>query len=408
MKFMTIAKWEFTHRVKSKWFIFSLIFPLIIIGFSVLPTLLMTSETGGKTFAVIDSTGWLDEQIIASFSEQYQTEEGEPRYDWIPLQVQTIDNPTAAADSMLAQDIIQGYVVIPADVRESRQVKFFAESVTNFQDQERITSTVSTLVSRREMEENNLDADLIQDLTRDVDLMTYEIRQGEAREGNELMAFAQPYFFVFLLMISILMSSQILMRSVLEERQNRLVELLVSSVTTNNLMSGKILGIGAMGLLQVIIYIVLAQTFAGRFDLELITTTGLVGFFLFFIPGYLLYSSFYASVGSLFTSEQDAQQAMGVLSMIIVLPIIFLPLAITNPDTVWVQILSYVPPITPFFMIMRINLGVLPIWEYILSFGILIGFTYLTMRIAGKVFNTAILMYGKRPTLPEIIRWIRA
>ncbi|HKJ69075.1 MAG TPA: ABC transporter permease, partial [bacterium] len=191
-------------------------------------------------------------------------------------------------------------------------------------------------------------------------------------------------------------------------RQNRLVELLVSSAGTNNLMSGKILGIGAMGLLQVIIYLALAQAAATYFSVELITLGGILGFLIYFIPGYLLYGSFYAAVGSLFTSEQEAQQAIGVISLVGVFPIIFIPFAMTNPGSVLVQVLSYIPPITPFFMILRMHLGSVPLWEYGLSFALLVGFTYLTMRIAGKLFNTVILMYGKRPSLSEIVRWIRA
>ncbi len=408
MKLLTIAKWEFIHRVKSKWFIFSLVFPLFIIAISVLPTLLMQEESGTKTFALIDETGWVGEQLMGKFSEEYRLENGDPRYEWIPLQEQQMDSPTAAADSMLSEDIIDGYIVIPSDIQKTRQAEYYSESVGNFRDQMRIGNTLSTLVARREMTAYNLDPELIEDLTREVNLATFEVRKGEAKQGNELLAFAGPYVYVFILLMAIFMSAQILMRSVLEERQNRLVELLVSSVTTNNLMSGKILGIGAMGLLQVIIYIALAQIVAVRFDVELVTLAGLVGFFLFFIPGFLLYGSFYAAVGSLFTSEQDAQQAIGVISLIIVVPVIFLPMAIMNPEATLVQILSYVPPITPFFMIMRMNLGTLPLWEYILSFTVLVGFTYLTMRLAGKVFNTAVLMYGKRPTVPEILRWLRA
>ncbi|HKJ69513.1 MAG TPA: ABC transporter permease [bacterium] len=408
MKLLTVAKWEFVHRVKSKWFIFSLVFPLIIIGISVLPTLLMQEESGRKTFALIDETNWVGEHLMQSFTEQYRMDNGEPRYEWIPLQGQQMDSPAAAADSMLAGDIIDGYIVIPADIRDTRRAEYYGESVGNFRDQMRFSSTLSTLIARREMTARNLNPELIEDLTRDVELATFEVRKGEAKQGNELLAFAGPYFYVFILLMAIFMSAQILMRSVLEERQNRLVELLISSVTTNILMSGKILGIGAMGLLQVIIYIALAQVVAVRFGVELVTLTGLIGFFLYFILGFLLYGSFYAAVGSLFTSEQDAQQAIGVISLIIVVPVIFLPMAIMNPEATLVQILSYVPPITPFFMIMRMNLGTLPFWEYVLSFSILVGFTYLTMRLAGKVFNTAVLMYGKRPTVPEIVRWLRA
>lgn len=408
MKFFKIAQWEFSQRVKSKWFIFSLVFPLLIMGVSFLPALLIQKNVEVKTFALIDQTGWTGDSLMADFSQKYVRDDHRPQYEWIPLAGQNMSSPKAAADSMLARNVIDGYIIIPGNILESRKAEYYGESVGNFNDQLRLSQTLSNIVARREMAMHHLDPSLIENLTRDVNLATFEVRGGKTQQGNEVMAFAGPYFFVFILFMAIFMTSQILMRSVLEERQNRLVELLVSSAGSNHLMSGKILGIGAMGLLQVIIYLVVAQVVATYFHVNLITVGGIAGFLLYFIPGYLLYASFYAAVGSLFTSEQEAQQAVGVISLVGVVPLIFVPFAMTNPGSILVQILSYIPPITPFFMILRMHLGVIPFWEYALSFILLVSFTYLTIRIAGKLFNTVILMYGKRPSLPEIVRWIRA
>ena len=409
MRLLTIARWEFIHRIKSKWFLIStLILPLIILGFAVLPTLLMQEDTQAKTFAVIDGTGWVGTDLQSNLVEKYTLKDGRPQYQMIPLDRNGSGAARAIADSLLSDEVINGYIVIPENIIQDREADYYGRNVGNFKDLSRVENQLSTIVTTYRMRQENLDPDVINDITRDVDLESFEIKGGEVSEGNELMAFFGPYFYIMLLFFAVFMSSQILMRSVLEERQNRVVEVLVSSVTPNTLMSGKILGLGAMGLVQVAIYMIVGQTAAIYKGTTLVDLAGVLGFMLYFIPGFLLYAAFYSAVGAIFTSEQEAQQISGLLSFIAVAPIVFLPFAMNNPESTVVQILSYIPPLTPFFMILRMHITTLPLWEYAVSLAVLTLFVFFTVRLAGKVFATAILMYGKRPTLPEIIRWMRA
>jgi ABC-2 type transport system permease protein len=122
----------------------------------------------------------------------------------------------------------------------------------------------------------------------------------------------------------------------------------------------------------------------------------------------LLYASIFAAIGCVFNSEQEAQQFMAILSVLTVLPIILSSYVITNPNATIVKILSYIPVITPFFMILRIGIEMPSILEIIATLGLMVGFVIFTMYAAGKIFRVAILMYGKRPKFDEIIRWIKA
>ncbi|MCF7803072.1 MAG: ABC transporter permease [Candidatus Marinimicrobia bacterium] len=409
MKVLTIARWEFIHRIKSKWFLIStLVLPLIILGFAVLPTLLMQEDTQSKTFALIDETGWVGEELRTTVGEQYTLKDGRPQYQFLPLGSRELKAAKSVADSLLNDGVINGYLVLPGDILDTRDAEYYGKNVGNFKDLSRLQNELTSIVSEYRMKQQDLDPELISEITRQVNLEAFEIKGDEVSQGNELMAFFGPYFYIMLLFFAVFMSSQILMRSVLEERQNRVVEVLVSSVTPNTLMSGKILGLGAMGVVQIAIYMTVGQAAAVYKGTSLIELSSLLGFIVYFIPGFLLYAAFYSAIGSIFTSEQEAQQISGMMSFIAIAPIIFLPFAMNNPESTMVQILSYIPPLTPFFMILRMNIATLPVWEYVVSLGLLVSFTYITIRLAGKVFSTAILMYGKRPTLPEIIRWMRA
>lgn len=409
MKILTIARWEFIHRIKSKWFLIStLLLPVIILGFAVLPTLLMQEDTQAKTFGLVDRTDWVGKELQAELLEKYLLKDGRPLYQFIPLNGTTAKMARSTADSLLNDDVINGYVLIPEDIIDSRRAEYYGRNVSNFKDLSRIENQLSGIITTYKMQQENLDPEVINEITRDVSLESFEIKGGEVSEGSELMAFFGPYFYIMLLFFAVFMSSQILMRSVLEERQNRVVEVLVSSVTPNTLMSGKILGLGAMGVVQIAIYMTVGQAAAVYKGTSLVELSSLIGFIVYFIPGFLLFAAFYSAIGSIFTSEQEAQQISGLMSFVAIAPIIFLPFAMNNPESTMVQILSYIPPLTPFFMILRMNIATLPWWEFAVSLTVLIVFVYFTVRMAGKVFATAILMYGKRPTLPEIFRWMRA
>jgi ABC-2 type transport system permease protein len=139
-----------------------------------------------------------------------------------------------------------------------------------------------------------------------------------------------------------------------------------------------------------------------------VTPGRLALFFAYFIPGFLMFAGFYAAVGSLFTSEQEAQQAMAFMSLIIVIPMFLIQPVIMNPEATYVNVLTYIPPLTPFLMMLKMNSTAVPIWQYALTIGELVLFAGLVIYAAGKVFSTSILLYGKRPTVPEILRWIKA
>jgi ABC-2 type transport system permease protein len=172
-------------------------------------------------------------------------------------------------------------------------------------------------------------------------------------------------------------------------------------------MGGKILGLGMLGLTQSAIYL-LAGTIAGYYyDITIITFSIGALYFVYFILGYLLYAGIYIGVGTLFDSEQEAQQAIQIITFIAVIPMLLWTLVIENPNSNLVNALCYFPPVTPFFMMIKIAVGETTLWQVLSTILVMMVSVYGSIRLSAKLFRTAILLYGKRITLPEIIRWIK-
>ena len=400
---LKVAKWEFLTRLKSKLFLFmSVLFPLIMIGFMVVPSLLMTKlDTETKTLGIVDSTEILGTKIQTKITGNYKLNNGEQKYQVMLFKA----NEIGLAESLLDSADIDGYLVLPAKVIDNNSVKYYSKILGDIKSTSEIRHAVDDVVARERMLLENIDPDVIKKLTRNIHFIALEPGQTEAT--NELMSYITPLIFVMMLFFTIFMTSQILMRSVLQERSNKLIETLLSSVSAGELMSGKILGLGMLGLLQLLIYMVIGLAVSATKGLEILTSLDVVFFFVYFVFGYLLYAAIFAAIGSIFDSEQEAQQITSVLSIICVLPIMLSSFVIANPNATMTVVLSYIPVMTPFFMILRIGVEMPSAIQIISTILVLSVSVIFTIYVAGKIFRTAILMYGKRPTLPEILRWIK-
>ncbi|MBU4445726.1 ABC transporter permease [bacterium] len=406
-----IARWEYITRIRSKWFIIStLIIPIVLVGFMFLSALVMESSGSEmKLIALIDETHELSDRFEQIIYERYLLKNGQPKYQVIVLRDHTVEKSIETASDLLDSMIIDAYVYIPADIMKENNVKYYSRYLSNYRDQSEVHSVLNSILLERRFEDAGLDAQLVKQLTRRVNFEMVEVgRTGEKKQKSEIISYIIPIIFVLMLYFAIVMSSQVLLRSVLEERTNRLVEILLSSVSSTELMSGKILGLGLLGLTQLLFYMIcgsLISTFKG---FDILTSYHILYFLMYFVLGYMFFSGIFSAFGAIFTSEQDAQQAVSIISIISVLPLLMSSYVIANPTATVTIILSHIPFITPFFMILLIGMDIPPTWHIISTTLVLIVSAVLSMLAAGKIFRTAILMYGKRPTLPEIIQWVKS
>ena len=216
-----------------------------------------------------------------------------------------------------------------------------------------------------------------------------------------------PYLFLMILFMTVFMSGQLLLRSVMEERTSRTIEILLCSVTPDELMKGKILGLGALGTVQMLFYLILGLLATKYKGWAMIEYSQIPFFLIYFLTGYLFYAAIFAAMGTFFTSEQEAQQSSGIISIIAVLPIAFASYFITNPGSSFTIASSYFPPLTPFMMIIRLGTESVERNEIFLTTVLMIFSCWFLLKIAGKIFRTAILLYGKKITIKEVLTWIQ-
>jgi ABC-2 type transport system permease protein len=203
-------------------------------------------------------------------------------------------------------------------------------------------------------------------------------------------------------------SGQLLVRSVLEEKSNRIIEVLISSCSPSELMVGKVLGLSAMGLTQMGFWAIVALAVFARFGSSVLPPADhLLLMAVYFVLGYLLYSAIFITVGTPVTTEQEAQQVNSYLVLFVVLPVALVVPVMQHPEATWVKVLTYIPLLTPTFMALRIPVQMPSPVEIIASIVLLVVATYVMMIVAGRIFRVAILATGKRPSLREVLAWAR-
>lgn len=233
-------------------------------------------------------------------------------------------------------------------------------------------------------------------------------------QENPFIAFGMPYIFALLFMLSIFFTSGFLLQGVAEEKENRLIEILLSSVSARQLLSGKVMGLGAAGLMQIVIWLISAVVLAAIASATILPIGGLtipIGLIVFgviyFILGYLLFGILMAGLGSIGATARESSQWTTIVVLPAVIPIMLIGLFITNPGHVVFTILTLFPLTAPITAVMRLSIAPLPTWELLLSIAILIASILGAMWLASRVFRTFLLMYGKRPSLGELWRYIR-
>lgn len=411
-KILAVAKWEYVEKVTKKSFLIGLVLmPVFIFAMAILPTFLMKQpETKSKTFGIIDLTDSLFTPVNGKMMGTYKLPDGQPSYVLQRISGSSdLGELKKIGDQMALDEKIDGYVVIGKDIETARTCEYRARNVSNFFDIERFRSTISGTMIERKLRAEGLDWKHIQELSKSVEMTTVKVtKKGEEKGIGFLETFFTSYIFIILLMFLILTTGQFLIRSLVEEKSNRIIEVLISSCSPTELMAGKILGLSGLGLTQVLVWGTMGAVGVVVAGTHFIAIENFLFVLVYFILGYLLYAAIFVGIGSLASTEQEAQQFTSYVSMILVLPIALAFVAMQNPDSTLIKVLTYIPLLTPTFMTMRLAIQMPPMWEIVATTVLLGGSALLAVWMAGKVFRVGILVYGKRPNLNEIVRWIRA
>lgn len=423
-KMLTVMKREYLTRIKTKGFIISTFaLPLLILAMLFVPAILAVVSTDDQQkIAVIDLTDKVYQKLDEALSDTAAT--GERLY--LFEQIKTTAAGVAREKDRLREEItsgdLTGLMIIPSTVFEDNKVEYYAKNVSNFTQNREMRNVITSVVQEIRILERGISPELVDELTKRVNFETFRVgKEGEQKDMGQ--TFILAFVLVMFLYITLVVYGATVMQAVTEEKSTRVVELIISSVKPFQLMAGKIFGIGSVGLTQFLIWSLsaallsaYASAIVGAFNsspaaadvaLPQLSPEILVYFVLYFILGYILFATLYAAVGAIVNSQEEAQQMQFPVIMLLIIPLILMQFVIRNPNATSSVVLSFIPFFKPILFFTRIVVDTPPFGEILLSFAVLILSITLMIYLVGKIFRVGILMYGKRPTLPEVLRWIR-
>ncbi len=418
-KILTIIKREYRETVLKKGFIIlTILIPVIMIGLTIVPALLIQMETDTpSTISVVDESGLIGDALQYTLNDTLKN--GQPRFIFNVIHsTGRTGDFIAKQKKLIEEELIDGFLFIPASVADSNRIEYYARNVSDFQTNRILNNTVEKIITDHRLKSSGFDPAIVQNLTHDIKLRTIKIQKG----GKETDAdFSSEYFstflFVFILYMTLIGYGTSIMRSIIQEKTNKVIEVILASVKPVQLMAGKILGQGLVGLTQYLAWAVvgIGITLTGSSFIQMdgnnllnLSAGTLVWFIIYYILGYFLYSAMYSIVGVATTTDQEAQQASMPITLLLVVPLLVLTTLVKNPDSSLIVGLSYVPFFSPIIMFARINMSSPAPMELVLSLVILVATIVFMIWLAAKVYRMGILMTGKRANLPEIMRWIRS
>ena len=422
-KLWAIIKREYLERVRSKWFVIATLFgPIFFSAIIIVPAWLSSRSKATSDIyntAILDATGnGFGHRLALNIA-------GDSTIPGRMPEVRVIA-PAALtqAESLATHQVMQkdktGYVVVDQQTLAGESARYAGRNATSIADMAQIKSAIRETILASRLEKVGLDNSRMREITFiPLDFSTERITE-KGRAGSGMASVMFGFAIGFLLYASIVIYGQTIMSGVLEEKTTRVAEVVMSSVPTDTLLAGKVLGVGAVGLTQQIIWIVttyiLLQLRAPimaklgaptmNFTLPDISLGAGMIFLLFFLFGFIFYSSLFAAVGSSVNSESEARQAASPLMIMIVSTAVFIQPVLLNPTGTTARVLSLVPFSSPIIMPIRMAVIGIPPLELAASLGFLAIGCLVALWLASRIYRVGLLMYGKRPSMREMARWV--
>lgn len=406
---------EYFSRVKRKSFIIStILMPLFMIAMMVVPVAVaMLSTPDSMNIAVVDQSGVVAPQL---------RNEAEMTF---------VNNPQLTIAQAKADETYDGVLVIGSDVVQNPSaVTLYTRGASSVLSESVITSQLNNIIQDIRLEAYNIPElpKIMKDVQVDVTMTTFRLDQDQETETSSMTSYAIGMIMSLMLYMFIMLYGQMVMTSIIEEKNNRVLEIVVSSVKPSVLMMGKICGIGLVALTQILIWaglLIAASAWiipgiaAGAMsgDAEMAGVVARLGdtayvasifayIVAFLVGGYLFYSAIYAAIGSAVDNVQDASQLQTVAIVPIILAMVLAMSVISDPNSQMAFWASIIPFTSPVVMMARIPFGIAG-WEIALSLGLLYAAFFGMIWFSAKVYRVGIFMYGKKPTFTELVRWAR-
>jgi ABC-2 type transport system permease protein len=436
-KVFVVVRREFIERVRTKAFLIgTFLGPLLMVLLMVMPALMMSGGTRTQRIAIVDgTTDGIGARVESGLMAPTFTSDGDtlPRYDLTRVTVEP-SRIEAVRDSLVA---LTGFspseqpgsfagvlVVSDATVIEGR-ASYFGGNVGSIETMGRLEGSIGQAVRTARLERAGVDPAVVATAMAGTRLSTTKVEDGRATGESGEASFIMAYAMGFLLYFAIIIYGQQTATSVIEEKSSRIMEVLASSLKPFQMLMGKILGIGAVGLVQLGIWVGVAflatsqrVRIAGLFGVDPASMQAmpipsfpvdlLVVFLLYFALGFLLYGALFAAIGSMVNAVQEVQQVMMPVMLLVVFGFFGVFAVIKDPNAGIGLTMSFIPFFAPFVMPVRWSMASVPTSQLILSLVLMVLGLMAVAWFAGRIYRTGILMYGKKPSLKEVFRWIRA
>ncbi len=406
-----VLKKEYLQLVRSiSFWISTIFFPLLMLGIMVLPVILISKQKASFDIYIKDNSMVLYDLIK---DEKFEKEAG---LSEVKLNIK--DGKDFSLDDLkekVEKKEIEGFLLIPENPFETKEMKYYGRNLSNFSLISKLEKIVNKALQKKTSEELNLGKEAIDKILHRLNIEGIKVEKGKEKKEGALTSFFAILVMFMILYTAILGYGAHILRAVIEEKNTRVVEILVSSISPFKLMVGKILGVAFAGMTQILIWFIafFSLSFAASQGLMLqklpqFSFVQIIFFAVFFILGYLLYASLYAALGSMFSSEQEAQHMATILIIPLIIPILLMQMIIQDPNSTIATILSLIPFFTPLLFYLRMLVEVPPLWEIFLALTLTSLSVVFIIYLSSKIYRVGILMYGKRPNFQEILKWIKS
>jgi ABC-2 type transport system permease protein len=348
-----------------------------------------------------------------SASEKSSQKAPAPRYA-IDISTNTTEGERTSLRQQITEGKIDGFLWLTDNDLANHKVVYNAKDVTDFGESIELRNAVQSALVKRQLAQKGMSGAEVEALLKPIDLDAIRIEKG--KEGaSGISVFLVSFTMVMLLYVNVLMYGFAVMRSIIEEKSSRILEVLLSSVTAKQLLAGKIIGVGAVGLTQTLIWLLVGLAFSlpglaashSMMSNVHIPMAGVVAFGVFFILGYFLYSTMYAALGAMVNSDQEAQQVQWPAMLPIIFAIVLSTPVLQHPNSPLAFWTSMVPFFAPILMFVRVMVETPPMWQIVLCIALMLLTTWGLLGLSSRIYRVGILMYGKRPTVPELRRWLK-
>ena len=412
----SIIKRELKARILTKKFIFTtLSIPFMMMLIFGLQAFVITFEGEEEAnLKIVSESKTVTDNLIEEFSEKKFVKEGTYNISCETMSEDDFENYLKEAKKEILAGKLTGIVFIPSAALKDKGVIYYSKSAKNITLQNKLGRVINKILTDNYFSGRQFSSEDISFARRSVGFKDFKISKDKVIQKTGYGQLILAYLFSFLLYFSLLMMGTMLMQSVIEEKSNRIVEVLLSSVKSKELMTGKILGTAITGILQMVIWlspvIIVASTGWIKLPFEIVFNLSAFQIFYFlinFFVGLIIFLGLFAAVASIFDNVQDTQSAMFPLIMLIMIPFFITISMMKNPTNSLAKIASMFPFASVIVMPARMALIDVPVWQFLVSFSVNILTLILIFPIAGKIYRIGILKTGKKPTWAEVIKWLK-